>query len=245
MKTLPVKKTVPNDVRLLLEQQYDPWAKWKKRLGNGWNPYRLDVMIVEFIVLVFHAAAMWLYTCHMVLYRVDVGCFPGIYFGIIALGIFYKLNTKVLLYDRVIVDRFSIFLNYMTHHFLIDFWMVYLSIMEYASVNTGFFRMISFVILYEARIVFGKIGVCLDSFKYVKVIYKLIIILIVNLFLCHVVALILIVMVTKDKHPNWMDGLNLTRDQDRWINTYIYAFYWAMTIMMTVGFGDITPKRIK
>lgn len=129
MKKLPIKKHIPDDVRELIEPQYDRWDKWRKRLGMGWDPQRPDVLIVEFIVLGFHAAAMWLYTCHMVLYKVDVGCFPAIYFGIIALGIFYKINTKVLLYDRTIVYRFDLFWNYMTYHFLIDMIMVYLSIM--------------------------------------------------------------------------------------------------------------------
>lgn len=32
------------------------------------------------------------------------------------------------------------------------------------------------------------------------------------------------------------------QDTEWWVR-YFYAFYWGTTIMMTVGFGDVTPNN--
>lgn len=41
------------------------------------------------------------------------------------------------------------------------------------------------------------------------------------------------------KQNNWLVTKNLTHAH--WSEIYIWAYYWATTVMLTVGFGDITP----
>jgi hypothetical protein len=42
-----------------------------------------------------------------------------------------------------------------------------------------------------------------------------------------------------------MTNAGLSRHQDDWSTVYIWAFYWSTTIMLTIGFGDLTPKNTK
>jgi hypothetical protein len=44
-----------------------------------------------------------------------------------------------------------------------------------------------------------------------------------------------------DKHQNnWLKLKNL--QESNWIDQYVWGYYWATTIMLTIGFGDITPQ---
>jgi hypothetical protein len=42
-----------------------------------------------------------------------------------------------------------------------------------------------------------------------------------------------------------MASAGLSRHQHDWFHAYIWAFYWSTTIMLTIGFGDLTPKNSK
>ena len=39
-----------------------------------------------------------------------------------------------------------------------------------------------------------------------------------------------------------MTAVSVSRDDANWSDCYVWAFYWSTTIMLTIGFGDLTPK---
>ena len=58
-----------------------------------------------------------------------------------------------------------------------------------------------------------------------------------NLFVCHLLACILISMTTFRKSNNWMTQANIYNDP--WYEKYIWSYYFGITIILTVGFGDM------
>lgn len=59
-----------------------------------------------------------------------------------------------------------------------------------------------------------------------------------NFFFAHFLAIILILMAQHSSH-SWLHHNHLY--DKPWSEQYIWSYYWATTIMLTVGFGDLTP----
>jgi hypothetical protein len=63
----------------------------------------------------------------------------------------------------------------------------------------------------------------------------------VNFCIAHVIAIFLAAMAGLNGGSNWMTvrGIN----NDNWADRYIWSYYWAANIMLTVGFGDIVATN--
>lgn len=181
----------------------------------------------------------------MVLYKVDMDIFPILYLIVIAVGAFYRMNTKILYRRNCIVKRKEILSHYLLWHSVLDGTIIYLSILEYCQVDTNWYRIIIFFKAIENKYILNKLEPFADIIKYGKYIFRTFIVYVHMVFIAHCVAIILIASVSKDKTPNWMSVLNLSRDQDHWITVYIRAYYWASTTLVLDSYGDTTPKRTK
>jgi hypothetical protein len=59
----------------------------------------------------------------------------------------------------------------------------------------------------------------------------------INYAFAHFLTLILI-SISNIEENNWMQFHDIQSKSE--VAQYIWAYYWATTIMLTVGFGDIT-----
>jgi hypothetical protein len=59
----------------------------------------------------------------------------------------------------------------------------------------------------------------------------------------HFLAVILLAMCNLDQNDNWI--IKIQRSTAPWYELYSWAFYWGTTIMLTVGFGDLSASNYK
>jgi hypothetical protein len=62
-----------------------------------------------------------------------------------------------------------------------------------------------------------------------------------NFTFAHILTLALILMARIKEDDSWLVSRDLY--DEVWSEKYIWGYYWATTIMLTVGFGDITPRN--
>lgn len=62
-----------------------------------------------------------------------------------------------------------------------------------------------------------------------------------NFIIAHFIAIITILMSQLNPHENWITLNNLS--DANWSEVYTWAYYWAVNIMLTVGFGDFTASN--
>ena len=63
--------------------------------------------------------------------------------------------------------------------------------------------------------------------------------LLINFLLAYILTIVLLLMVQFDPRRNWLVEKNLV--DLRWGEKFIWAYYWATTIVLSVGFGGVSP----
>jgi hypothetical protein len=205
----------------------------------------LDVLLVDAVMLAFHMTAIFLFTSHLVLYEVKERVFPLIYIGALMFSCIYKLNTQILIHDETIIRKAAVRRNYIHKHLFIDLLMVTLSLLEFYEVNSSMFRLVAFVKLIDIRHILQKFEVIISVNRTGLILWQLLSIFLLNILVAHTISLIIIGMVDDAKQPNWMASASISRNQHDWFAAYTWALYWGTTIMLTIGFGDMTAKNSK
>jgi fatty-acid desaturase len=62
-----------------------------------------------------------------------------------------------------------------------------------------------------------------------------------NFCYAHIIALFLAGMSRINPGDNWMSSKGI--DDQEWFEQYVWSYYWANTIMLTVGFGDLVASN--
>lgn len=64
-----------------------------------------------------------------------------------------------------------------------------------------------------------------------------------NFFFAHIIAIALLCMVEFDRTQNWLVEKGLMGSC--WFEKYYWAYYWATTTMLSVGYGDIVATNYR
>ena len=64
-----------------------------------------------------------------------------------------------------------------------------------------------------------------------------------NFMFAHILAVILIMITWLNSSDNWLSKVNAI--DAVWYEQYSWAYYWGTTIMLTIGFGDISPVNFR
>ncbi|KAL4486780.1 hypothetical protein ABPG72_006612 [Tetrahymena utriculariae] len=179
---------------------------------------------------------------------------PKIRYSIItfyALCMFLSLNTSIYHKGLIEQKRLHIFKIYFSKRFISDILSI-LSFITFDSISRIFRDLIKLFILTQIQVASQKLQNFQDFShtmynKKLFYVVRLVKLLLVIIFVAHFVAICfygqtLIFEFSND--PNWVNQSSLINTRDVWYIKYIFALYFSVTTMMTVGYGDITPKNV-
>lgn len=201
-------------------------------------------MINSIVQLCFNICAIFVFTTHAALEHATSGIFPLLYIGAICVSALYKCCTKIQMYEHLLITKKELVRNYLIFHLVLDITIITLAAIEYAQVNTGAFRLVAFLKLFDCVVIVKQIKIYLEIFKYGALLWDLLSVYLLNIFISHCVALIFIVM-THGESISWMTSFGLSPSQTGWAHVYIKSFYWATTTLMCSSFGDVLPVTTK
>lgn len=163
------------------------------------------------------------------------------------IGIVIKFTTvskfKVTTEDEKIYWLSDVARNYLKSQFFLDFYTMIILLID-IFVDDESTKYLKLLIFFKFRSIFEKlkiIEIYLIQNCYKEQYWEMAKVFFFNFLFAHAIAVLLILMAKSAPGQNsWLTLKNLSFKNDVWTEIYIWAYYWGTTIMLTVGFGDIS-----
>ena len=221
---------------------------------SPFHPLMIFLKLLTFLLLLF----LFLYIPLEVSFSKNFPTAFKLYINELAFTIFlieglFKINTGYFSNGILIIHRYKILRYYLKNFFIVDAIVLISMLTDFYVVHEedSLFRLLKLLIFIKGSqfyALYTEIVQYLKLEKYLKGSQEVIELLFVSLFLAHLIACLwygaaimsLEYQVGKNKE-SWLYPYIIEED---WKLQYLYSFYWAVVVMMTVGFGDITPKNM-
>jgi len=167
-----------------------------------------------------------------------------------AICILLKFNMEYYEEGNSIKMRGKIIKNYFKTTFVLDF-VAFLALIssnysEYCPFN--FFQLLFFIQYKNIGNIFDNIDQFLqwksfeDLIEIFLVLFKLV--CITHIFACLWHSIAYYQYLSDNTSQTWFLSINYVTPQSSWFERYMTSIYWSLTTLMTVGYGDITPKNM-
>lgn len=219
-----------------------------------WTPLHPFIILTKLLSFIFLICLQWEKPFEMSFYnflgKASHQFFSSLFLVYFAFEICCKLNTGYFLNGILVKKRTMIFRNYLKNFLFADILCLLIFSMDYMEASDG--------TTYTTKVHIIKLGVLfkasqfkslyLDLVQYFKIDYHLksYIELYITLLVAHIIACLwhYSALLSEEFMPldqNWLSYADLTHENV--LVQYLYSFYFAVVVMMTVGFGDITPRN--
>lgn len=222
-----------------------------------WNPFHPIIMFMKLVSFLLLLLLFFVKPLEIAYYKelkvTTMRVYSILFLYYFLVEIFIKLNTGYFLNGLLVNKRLSILKNYCIKYLFSDFLTMVILFLDYKeAIHSEFplcFHFMKLIVLVKGRQFKDLYRDALHHFKiehHLKNLVELIELLYVTLLMAHIIAclwryaaLISIEIMNDDR--NWLHAANLNGAD--WKIQYLYSLYWAVVAMMTVGFGDITPRN--
>ena len=159
------------------------------------------------------------------------------------IDILMSVSTSYIKNGYLIKKRSKIAKRYLKKYFIFDF----ISIFPFILIKANLIKEPYFKLFFYFKLVIAKKHLyALKNYFFTSEmtqnILSIITVLFFSLYISHIFACFwhFCGIYFKDQE-NWLKKRNLIHKG--WLKKYYYSYYWSITTIMTVGYGDITPQN--
>ena len=217
---------------------------WTDLEGITLNPFLEQTF--EVIVLILYFILSYFFTLAIAFPLAGEGwmrAIEGVGVVVLALDVCSGLFVTKIVADKRITRVEDLAKHYLANHLLLDLLLVVIILIGF-SVESPVVAVLKLAVLV-------KLPACLDrlerleasliSTTYKERYWSLVKLFIFNFCYAHLLALLLKFMAAADSQSNWIVSRGLAAAP--WYEVYVWSYYWAVNIMLTVGFGDIAATH--
>ena len=159
---------------------------------------------------------------------------------VFVLDIFINFSSAYYENGQLVEKRKKIMKHYIKRGFIFDLFTIIGLV--FGAPNNFNFRFVSLLFCIQILSI-KKRYAPIEEVIYFGQSYDLILVMVKIVCMAHVFACLWHACSYYQYNPGktWITLMKL--EHDPWMNRYLYSIYWALTTMVTVGYGDITPQN--